>query len=32
MAEQLGTPVKLDIAPGVYADETDTGADRKSVV
>ncbi len=26
MAEQLGTPVKLDIAPGIYSDETDTGA------
>ena len=26
MAEQLGVPVKLDIAPGIYTDETDTGA------
>jgi len=26
MAEQLGIPVKLDISPGVYSDETDTGA------
>ncbi|KKN55460.1 hypothetical protein LCGC14_0582300 [marine sediment metagenome] len=26
MAEQLGTPVKLDLAPGVYSDETPSGA------
>lgn len=26
MAEQLGTPVKLDIIPGIYSDETPSGA------